>query len=107
LSAGPSAACDPEVVINKLRAQCRDAITSAFALIETIKPALRMPERNGVKTKGKEATALGNTDKYRDGYTVTPKLARLIGRLDRHRGINPQLRMVESCLAKTIAQSLK
>src|SRR5262249_38183751 len=31
LSAGPSAACDPEEMINDLRAQCRDAITSAVA----------------------------------------------------------------------------
>ena len=31
LSAGPSAACDPEEMINELRAQCRDAITSAVA----------------------------------------------------------------------------
>jgi len=67
LSAGPSAACDPEEMINELRAQCRDAITSAVALIEPIKPALTMPERNAVETKVKEATALCNTDKYSDG----------------------------------------
>jgi len=91
LSAGPSAACDPEEMINELRAQCRDAITSAVALIEPIKPALTMPERNAVETKVKEATALCNTDKYSDGYTVTAKLARLIGHLEAHRGINPQL----------------
>src|SRR5262249_44122806 len=67
LSAGPSAACDPEEMINELRAQCRDAIPSAVALIEPIKPALTMPERNAVETKVKEATALCNTDKYSDG----------------------------------------
>ncbi len=50
-----------------------------------------MPERNAVETKVKEATALCNTDKYSDGYTVTAKLARLIGHLEAHRGINPQL----------------
>ncbi len=91
LSAGPSAACDPEEMINELRAQCRDAITSAVTLIEPIKPALTMPERNAVETKVKEATALCNTDKYSDGYTVTAKLARFIGLLEAHRGINPQL----------------
>jgi hypothetical protein len=91
LSAGPSAACDPEEMINQLRAQCRDAITSAAALIEPIKPALTTPERNAVETKVKEATALCNADKYSDGYTVTAKLARFIGHLEAHRGINPQL----------------
>lgn len=49
LSAGPSAACDPEEMINELRAQCRDAITSAVALIEPLKPALAAPEaRSGI-----------------------------------------------------------
>jgi hypothetical protein len=91
LSAGPSAACDPEEMINELRAQCRDAITSAVTLIEPIKPALTMPERNAVETKVKEATALCNTDKYSDGYTVTAKLARFIGHLEARRGIAPQL----------------
>jgi hypothetical protein len=91
LSAGPSAACDPEEMINELRAQCRDAITSAVALIEPIKPALTMPERNAVETKLKEATALCNTDKYSDGYTVTAKLARFIRHLEARRRINPEL----------------
>jgi hypothetical protein len=48
LSAGPSAACDPEEMINELRAQCRDAITSAVTLIEPLKPALAAPDRNTV-----------------------------------------------------------
>jgi hypothetical protein len=90
LSAGPSAACDPEEMINELRAQCRDALTSAVTLIEPIKPALTTLERNAVETKVKEATALCNTDKYSEGYTVTAKLARFIGHLEAHRGINPQ-----------------
>ena len=81
LSAGPSAACDPEEMINELRAQCRDAITSAVALIEPIKPALAASDRNTVETKVKEATVLCNSDKYSDGYTLTAKLARFIGQV--------------------------
>ena len=91
LSAGPSAACDPEEMINELRAQCRDAIASAVTLIEPIKPALTTPERDTVETKIREATVLCNSDKYSEGYTVTAKLARFIGHLEAHRGINPQL----------------
>jgi hypothetical protein len=91
LSAGPSAACDPEEMINELRAQCRDAITSAVALIEPLKPALAAPDRNTVESKVKEANALCNSDKYSDGYTVTAKLARFIGHLEARSGIAPQL----------------
>jgi hypothetical protein len=91
LSAGPSAACDPEEMINELRAQCRDAITSAVALVEPLKPALAAPDRNSVETKVKEAIALCNSDKYSDGYTVTAKLARFIGHLEARSGIAPQL----------------
>jgi hypothetical protein len=91
ISAGPSAACDPEEMINELRAQCRDAIASAAALIEPIKPALTTPDRNTVETKIKEATVLCNSDKYSEGYTVTAKLARFIGHLEANRGINPEL----------------
>jgi hypothetical protein len=91
LSAGPSAACDPEEMINELRAQCRDAITSAVALIEPLKPALASPDRNAVESKVKEATVLCNSDKYSDGYTVTAKLARFIGHLEARSGIAPQL----------------
>ena len=91
LSAGPSAACDPEEMINELRAQCRDAITSAVALIEPLKPALAAPDRNTVENKIKEATVLCNSDKYSDGYTVTAKLARFIGHLESRRGIAPEI----------------
>ena len=91
LSAGPSVACDPEEMINELRAQCRDAITSAVALIEPLKPALAAPDRNTVESKIKEATVLCNSDKYSDGYTVTAKLARFIGHLEARSGIAPQL----------------
>ena len=91
LSAGPSAACDPEEMINELRAQCRDAITSAVALIEPLKPALAAPDRNTVESKIKEVTVLCNSDKYSDGYTVTAKLARFIGHLESRRGIAPEL----------------
>lgn len=91
LSAGPSAACDPEEMINELRAQCRDAITSAVTLIEPLKPALAAPDRNTVESKVREATTLCNSDKYSDGYTVTAKLARFIGHLEARSGIAPQL----------------
>ncbi len=91
LSTGPSVACDPEEMINELRAQCRDAITSAVALIEPLKPALAAPDRNTVESKIKEATVLCNSDKYSDGYTVTAKLARFIGHLESRRGIAPEL----------------
>jgi hypothetical protein len=91
LSAGPSAACDPEEMINELRAQCRDAITSAATLIEPIKSGLTTPERDTVATKIKEATALCNSDKYSEGYTVTAKLSRFIGHLEARKGIAPVL----------------
>ena len=91
LSAGPSAACDPEEMINELRAQCRDAITSAVALMQPIKPALAASDRNTVETKVKEATVLCNSDKYSDGYTLTAKLARFIGHLESRRGIAPEI----------------
>jgi hypothetical protein len=91
LSTGPSAACDPEEMINQLRAQCRDAIASAVALIEPMKPALAAPDRNTLETKIKEATVLCNTDKYSEGYTVTAKLARFIGHLEARKGIAPVL----------------
>jgi hypothetical protein len=88
-SAGPSAACDPEEMINELRAQCRGAISSAVALIEPMKPTLTAPDRNTVETKIKEATLLCNSDKYSEGYTVTAKLARFIGHVESRRGITP------------------
>src|SRR5262249_45272130 len=91
LSAGPSAACDPEEMINELRAQCRDAIASAVALIESIKPALAAPDRNTVENKIKQATVLCNSDKYSEGYTLTAKLARFIGHVEERGGIPPQL----------------
>jgi hypothetical protein len=91
LSAGPSAACDPEEMINELRAQCRGAISSAVALIEPMKPALTAPDRNTVEAKVKEATLLCNSDKYSEGYTLTAKLARFIGHVESRRGITPEL----------------
>jgi len=91
LSAGPSAACDPEEMINELRAQCRDAIASAAALMEPMKSALTAPDRNTVDAKIKEATVLCNSDKYSEGYTLTAKLARFIGHLEARKGIAPTL----------------
>src|SRR5215813_2852917 len=91
VSAGPSAACDPEEMINELRSQCRDAITSAVTLIEPIESALTTPDRNTVEAKIKEATVLCNSDKYSEGYTVTAKLARFIGHLEARKGVAPVL----------------
>jgi hypothetical protein len=91
LSAGPSAACDPEEMINELRAQCRDAVASAAALMEPMKSALMAPDRNTVETKINEATVLCNSDKYSEGYTVTAKIARFIGHLEARKGIAPVL----------------
>jgi hypothetical protein len=91
LSAGPSAACDPEEMINELRAQCREAIASAAALVEPLKSTLTTAERSSIEAKLKEATALCNTDKYSDGYSVTTKLARFIGHLEARKGIAPVL----------------
>jgi hypothetical protein len=91
LSAGPVTACDPEEMINELRAQCRDAIASAVTLIEPLKPALTAPERTSIDGKIKEATALCNSDKYGDGYTVTARLARFVGHIEARKGIGPEL----------------
>jgi hypothetical protein len=91
LSTGPSAACDPEEMINELRAQCRDAIGSAGALVDAIKPNLTTPERDILAFKIKEATTLCNSDKYSEGYTVTASLARFIGHLEARNGVAPVL----------------
>jgi len=89
LSAGPSAACDPEEMINELRAQCRDTISSALTLMQPIKAAMTASESDTVTAKIKEATALCNADKYSEGYALTAKLARYIGHLESQRGIAP------------------
>jgi hypothetical protein len=91
LSVGPSAACDPEEMINELRAQCRDAITSAVALMEPMKPELNAVELASVEAKVKEATTLCNSDRYSDGYTATAKLARFIGHVEARKGVAPVL----------------
>jgi len=91
LSAGPSAACDPEEMINELRAQCRDAISSALTLIQPIKATMTPSETEMITAKSKEATALCSSDKYSEGYTLTAKLARYIGHLESQRGIAPAL----------------
>jgi hypothetical protein len=91
LSTGPSIACDPEEMINELRAQCREGIASVAALIEPLKPQLATYERSSVESKIKEATSLCNTDKYTDGYMASAKLARFIGHLEAQKGISPVL----------------
>jgi hypothetical protein len=91
LSVGPSVACDPEEMINELRAQCRDAIASAVALMEPMKPALSVVELASVEAKVKEATALCNSDRYSDGYTATAKLSRFIGHVEARKGVAPVL----------------
>jgi hypothetical protein len=91
LSSGPSAACDPEEMINELRAQCREAITSAVSLIEPMKPELSAVERASVDAKIQEATKLCNSDKYSDGYALSAKLSRFIGHAEARKGIAPVL----------------
>jgi hypothetical protein len=91
LSVGPSAACDPEEMINELRAQCRDAIASAVALIEPMKSELSATEHDLVATRIDEATALCNVDRYSDGHMATAKLSRFMGHVEARRGIAPTL----------------
>jgi hypothetical protein len=91
LSAGPSAACDPEEMINELRAQCRDAIASAVALMEPMKVELSAVERTSVEAKINEATALCNADRYSDGYTAAAKLSRFVGHVEARKGVAPML----------------
>jgi hypothetical protein len=91
LSAGPSIACDPEEMINALRDQCKEAVSSAAGLIEGLKPQLTSSERGSVEAKIKEATALCNSDQYSDGYMASAKLARFVGHLEAQKGIAPVL----------------
>jgi hypothetical protein len=91
LSTAPGMACDPEEMINELRAQCRDGIASVVALVEPLKAQLSAFERSSVEGRIKEATALCNADKYTDGYTVSAKLARFVGHLEAQKGIAPSL----------------
>src|SRR3954452_577069 len=70
LSAGPSAACDPEEMIKELRAQCEDAVKAAVQLIEPVKLDLTEGERSTVDLRVKQAGTLCNDDKYTDGYAV-------------------------------------
>jgi hypothetical protein len=89
LSAGPSAACDPEEMINELRAQCRTAIAAAAKLIEPMKGDLAPMELLLVQSRLKDADALCNTDKYADGMAVGAKLARFVGHLEARKGVAP------------------
>ena len=91
LSTAPGMACDPEEMINELRAQCRDGIASVVALVEPLKAQLSAFERSSVEGRIKEATALCNADKYTYGYTVSAKLARFVGHLEAQKGIAPSL----------------
>jgi len=91
LSTAPTMACDPEEMINELRAQCRDGIASVVALVEPLRAQLTASERSSVEGRIKEATALCNSDKYTDGYTVSAKLARFVGHLEAQKGIAPSL----------------
>src|SRR5215210_2670203 len=89
LSAGPSAACDPEEMIKELRAQCEDAVKAAVQLIEPLKADLTVGERSAVDVRLREAGSLCNDDKYSDGYAVTVKLARFLGHVEARKGITP------------------
>jgi hypothetical protein len=99
LSAGPSAACDPEEMINELRAQCRGAITSAVALIEPMKPTLTALDRNMVEAKVKEATLLCNSDKYSEGYIRSRQSLRASSVMWSHVGALPLNFEYRSCAA--------
>jgi hypothetical protein len=91
LSSGPSVACDPEEMINELRAQCRDGVAAAASLIEPLKAQLTSSERGSVESRIKEATALCDADKYTDGYIMSARLARYVGHLEAKKGISPVL----------------
>ena len=91
LSSGPGIACDPEEMINELRAQCRDGVAAAASLIEPLKTQLTSSERGSVESRIKEATALCNADQYTDGYTMSARLARYVGHLEAQKGISPVL----------------
>lgn len=89
LSAGPSAACDPEEMIKELRAQCADAVKAAVLLIEPLQADLTDGERRTVDVRLKQAGSLCNDDKYSDGYAVTVKLARFLGHVEARKGVAP------------------
>jgi hypothetical protein len=89
LSAGPSAACDPEEMIKELRAQCEDAVKAAVQLIEPLKADLTAGEHSTIDVRLKQAGSLCNDDKYTDGYAVTVKLARFLGHVEARKGITP------------------
>ena len=91
LSAGPSVACDPEEMVNELRAHCMDVIASAVTLLEPVKPLLAAGERNSVEAKIEEAGVLCRTDHYAKGFAVTARLARFIGHVEARKGIAPAL----------------
>jgi hypothetical protein len=91
LSSGPSVACDPEEMINELRAQCRDGVAAAASLIEPLKSQLTSSERGSLESRIREATALCDADKYTDGYTMSARLARYVGHLEAQKGISPLL----------------
>jgi hypothetical protein len=89
LAAGPSAACDPEEMLNELRAQCRSAIAAAVALIEPMKGDLTPAEGTLVAARAKDADVLCNTDKYADGMAVGARLARFAGHVEARKGLAP------------------
>jgi hypothetical protein len=91
VSAAPSAACDPEEMINELRAQCRDVIASAVTLMKPMTTELSAGERVSVEAKIKETTMLCNADRYRDGYIAAAKLSRFIGHVEARKGVAPVL----------------
>jgi hypothetical protein len=79
LTAGPSAACDPEEMIKELRAQCREAIEAASTLIDPVKSDLSVAERASIEGRLTEAGKLCDNDKYTDGFLVAAKVVRFAG----------------------------
>jgi hypothetical protein len=91
VAAGPSVACDPEEMLNELRAHCRDAVGASAALIDALRADLAGNEHAAVHARIDEAKALCNDDKYGDGFAMAAKLARFAGHVEARKGAAPAL----------------
>jgi hypothetical protein len=89
VSAGPSAACDPEEMIRELRAQCHDVIQSASTLVQPVMSDLSADERAAVDVRLAEAGKFCDSDKYTDGYLLTAKVLRFVGHVEARKGVTP------------------
>ena len=91
LTAGPSAACDPEEMIKELRAQCREAVEAASTLIEPVRSDLSAAERASLDSRFTEAGKLCENDKYTDGFLAAAKVVRFAGHVEARKGVMPAL----------------